>query len=276
MAIFRQIQTSFWQDTFILDLTPEEKYFYLYLMTNSRTTACGVYELPSKIIEMETGYNRETIEKLLKRFIEYGKIDYDFSTKEIFLKNWLKNNSNYLKSPATLACIKKELKSLKTVCFIEIINTFLDPHQTPSIPPKDPSGDTGYMIQDNIYKYNENLKKFEFHENYSQNYEPDEIIIHKDGYDKIKAWQTSCLKDDDWLSSVLTDYCADAYGQNRTPTEHTRKILKFIINRNKGIFEKKNNKTVPFPSKNKPPEPDVSKNPAYKVRTPEELKEIYK
>lgn len=46
MAVFRQIHIDFWQDGFILDLTPEEKYFYLYLMTNSKTTQCGVYELP--------------------------------------------------------------------------------------------------------------------------------------------------------------------------------------------------------------------------------------
>ena len=58
MAVYRQVQTSYWQDAFVLDLTPEEKFFYMYLMTNSKTTQCGIYELPKKVIEMETGYNR--------------------------------------------------------------------------------------------------------------------------------------------------------------------------------------------------------------------------
>ncbi|RKH69918.1 DNA replication protein DnaD, partial [Corallococcus sp. AB032C] len=57
MAKFRQIHVDFWQDSFVIELTPEEKYFYLYLMTNSKTSQCGIYELPKKIIEMDTGYN---------------------------------------------------------------------------------------------------------------------------------------------------------------------------------------------------------------------------
>ena len=32
MAKYRQLYTEFWSDSFVLELTPEEKYFYLYLM----------------------------------------------------------------------------------------------------------------------------------------------------------------------------------------------------------------------------------------------------
>ena len=31
MAKYRQLHTTFWDDTLILDLTPEQKYFYIYL-----------------------------------------------------------------------------------------------------------------------------------------------------------------------------------------------------------------------------------------------------
>ena len=50
MAVYRNVHIEFWQDGFILDLTPEEKYFYIYLMTNSKTSQCGIYELPKRII----------------------------------------------------------------------------------------------------------------------------------------------------------------------------------------------------------------------------------
>jgi hypothetical protein len=69
VAIYRQVHVDFWQDGFVLDLTPEEKYFFLYLMTNSKTTQCGIYELPKRIIETETGYNRETVEKAARSFL---------------------------------------------------------------------------------------------------------------------------------------------------------------------------------------------------------------
>lgn len=116
MAKYRQIQTEFWSDGFVLDLTPEEKYFYLYIMTNSKTSQCGIYELPKRIIEMETGYNRETVDKFLKRFKEYKKIEYCDETKEIMILNWLKynqpNNTNAIK------CVNKELKEVKNREFI--------------------------------------------------------------------------------------------------------------------------------------------------------------
>ena len=53
-------------------------------MTNSKTSQCGIYELPKRIIETETGYNRETVDKLLNRFVEYKKIKYCKETGEIF------------------------------------------------------------------------------------------------------------------------------------------------------------------------------------------------
>ncbi|EJO5349515.1 DnaD domain protein [Clostridium botulinum] len=119
MAKYRQLHTQFWSDGFVLDLTPEEKYFYLYLMSNSKTSQCGTYELPLRIIEMETGYNRETVIKLIKRFIDYKKIKYDEETKEIMIFNWVKynvpNNINSIK------CINKELKNIKNKEFIKIL-----------------------------------------------------------------------------------------------------------------------------------------------------------
>ena len=90
MAVYRHIHIDYWQDGFVLDLTPEEKYFYIYLMTNSKTSQCGIYELPKRIIETETGYNRETVDKLLNRFIDYKKIVYCEETREVFLMNWNK------------------------------------------------------------------------------------------------------------------------------------------------------------------------------------------
>lgn len=119
MAKYRQVHVEFWQDGFVLDLTPEEKYFYLYLMTNSKTSQCGVYELPKRIIETETGYNRESVDKLLKRFIDYGKILYDEQTKEIMLVNWLKYNR--IASPKVISCVNKEISQIKSEMFLNAI-----------------------------------------------------------------------------------------------------------------------------------------------------------
>jgi len=124
MAVYRQVHVSFWQDPFILNLTPEEKYFYLYLMTNSKTSQCGIYEISKKVMMFETGYNLETVEKLLNRFIEYGKVAYDEETGEIFLLNWPKYNWN--KSDRVLRCIAKELEQVKSNRLLEAYNKTMD------------------------------------------------------------------------------------------------------------------------------------------------------
>ena len=111
MAIYRQVQISFWQDSFVLNLTPEEKFFYLYLLTNSKTNQIGIYELPKKVMCFETGYNDETIDKLLNRFIDYGKVKYCEETKEVFIINWIKHNLN--SSPKVLAKAAKDLEEVK-------------------------------------------------------------------------------------------------------------------------------------------------------------------
>jgi hypothetical protein len=119
MAVYRQVQTAFWQDDFVLQLTPEEKYFYLYLLTNSKTKQCGIYQLPMQVIIMETGYNQETAEKLLKRFWDYGKIIYNTRTREIAILNWPKYNP--MESPKTRACVERELKEVKDKSLIGTI-----------------------------------------------------------------------------------------------------------------------------------------------------------
>ena len=119
MAVYRHIHIDYWQDGFVLDLTPEEKYFYIYLMTNSKTSQCGLYELPKRIIETETGYNRETVGKLLNRFIDYKKIVYCEETREVFLMNWIKHNK--IVSPKVKKCVYEELKKIKSM---DMVNLF--------------------------------------------------------------------------------------------------------------------------------------------------------
>lgn len=117
MAVYRQVHVSFWQDAFVLDLNSQEKYFYLYLMTNSKTSQCGIYELSMRIIEMDTGYDRKTVESLLDKFQEYGKILYCKETKEVMLLNWLK--FNFVNSPKVKSCMTKELAEVKNKEFLK-------------------------------------------------------------------------------------------------------------------------------------------------------------
>ncbi|QII82615.1 DnaD domain-containing protein [Jeotgalibaca arthritidis] len=115
MAIYRQIQISFWQDELIIELEPEEKYFYLYLMTNDKTTQCGVYRINEKIVAFDTGYSIEKVRELLQVFVAKKRIMYNQEHKELFLLNWLKFNK--ASSPKVAVVVDRELANIKTIEF---------------------------------------------------------------------------------------------------------------------------------------------------------------
>jgi hypothetical protein len=119
MAKYRQIHTTFWNDPLILDLTPEQKYFYLYLLTNPNVKQAGIYEISIRQITYHTGYNKETVEKLLELFVGLNKIVLSKKTNEIAIVNFLKYN--YSASPTVKKCIEKELDEVKNKELIKYI-----------------------------------------------------------------------------------------------------------------------------------------------------------
>ncbi|WP_240390742.1 hypothetical protein [Bacillus sp. Y1] len=49
MARYRIVRTDFWKNPVINEqLNGEEKYFYLYLLTNPNTTQIGIYKIYEK------------------------------------------------------------------------------------------------------------------------------------------------------------------------------------------------------------------------------------
>lgn len=126
MAIFRKIHTSFWSDSFTSELERDKKLFYLYLLTNDRTTQCGIYEITKKQISYDLGYSIDTVSKFIKEFEKLGKIKYNDNTKEVAIKNWLKYNGST--SPKVQSCINKELKFVKDTLLIQYLSS-IDTYQ---------------------------------------------------------------------------------------------------------------------------------------------------
>lgn len=113
MAIFRCVSPNFWTDPKVDDdFTPEDKYFYLYLLTNPHTSLSGCYELGKKQASRELGYNEDVVDRLIRRMeIVHGVIRYDKTTKEVLLLNWHKYN--WSKSPKCLKGVEYSLKNIK-------------------------------------------------------------------------------------------------------------------------------------------------------------------
>ena len=121
MAIYRSVHLSFWTDNKVEDeFTPEDKYFYLYLLTNPQTNICGCYEVSWSQLTRQTGYNKDTIIRLLDRFENVHKIiKFNAENKEILIIHWHKYNWN--KSEKTLTGVEKVASYIKTESFKEYI-----------------------------------------------------------------------------------------------------------------------------------------------------------
>ena len=87
----RSINTKFWDDPFIQDLTPSEKLLFLYLITNPLTNLLGIYEISIKRISFDTGLSKEIILKGLESFETIKKIFYQ--NNFIIIPNFLKNQN---------------------------------------------------------------------------------------------------------------------------------------------------------------------------------------
>lgn len=119
MATFRKIHVSFWSDAFVSELNDKSKLFYLYLMTNERTTQLGAYEITKKQMAYDLGYSIETISKLILEIQKSGRIMYNDQTSEIALKNW--NRYNFNPSSKVKSLVDKEIARIKDKGLIEYL-----------------------------------------------------------------------------------------------------------------------------------------------------------
>ncbi|WP_050583527.1 hypothetical protein [Bacillus cereus] len=120
MAKYRHVQTCFWSDPRVSEeMTPEDKFFYLYLLTNEHTHQIGVYRITKKQIAFELGYSIESVKSLLERFIKHHKIVvYNEKTREICILNWGKYNLKKGGKPIE-DCIKKELEVIEDLSLVQ-------------------------------------------------------------------------------------------------------------------------------------------------------------
>lgn len=134
MAKGRFISTNFWMDGKVEDdFTPEDKYGYLWCLTNPHTNLCGCYEVSIKQIAHELGYNTDTAERLLKRLDgAHNVVRYSAATKELLVLNWYRYNwtaSEKLDKP-----LLAEIRAVKCDRFREYLAVRYNERETVATP----------------------------------------------------------------------------------------------------------------------------------------------
>ena len=126
MALFRHVRTEFWRDAKVLEeMTPEDKLFFLYILTNGNTTQIGIYKIPKKQMAFELGYSVESINTLIDRFENHYKvIRYNPKTRELAIKRWGKYNLVKGGKPI-IDCVKKEVKEVKDKSLLAYVAQYI-------------------------------------------------------------------------------------------------------------------------------------------------------
>ena len=134
MAKYRHVYTSFWNDPRVVEeMTAEDKYFYLYLLTNEYTTQIGIYSITKKQMAFDLGYSPESVGALLQRFANHHNIiRYNDETRELAIKNWAKYNLQKGGKPI-LDCVRKELSQVKDTSLIQYVGEFVEKPEIKSL-----------------------------------------------------------------------------------------------------------------------------------------------
>lgn len=115
---YRQFRVNFWTANDMLEFTPEQKYFYIYLFTNKHVNLAGLMEISDKVVALETGFNVETVQKLYDFMEEKGKVKRKGIW--IWVVNFIPNQSqtSIKVRQGALNCLK-ECKELELVSEIK-------------------------------------------------------------------------------------------------------------------------------------------------------------
>lgn len=114
---FNIVDAAFWTDPVVVDdFTPEDKYFYLYLLTSPHANVSGCYAISFKQMADELGYSKDTVERLVERFVSVHKVvDYDKDNKEILIHKWGKYH--WTTSDKYIVALNKKIAMIKTERF---------------------------------------------------------------------------------------------------------------------------------------------------------------
>lgn len=193
MGIKRIIDTTFWTDEKVMSLfSPEDKLFYLYLMTNPHTTQLGVYRIINKQMAFEVGYSSEVIEVLIDRFeTKYGMIRYNRKTCEIAIRNYLRYSIVKGGKPV-LDLLLREAKEVKDQSLVKYVMDGAKRSDNSTVQ----DFISQYIFNDND---NDNDNDDSYHESYHESYhDSSKPALEKEKRHKYGQYSNVLLSDSDY------------------------------------------------------------------------------
>jgi hypothetical protein len=128
----RMIRSRFWRDDYIqTKLNPLDRYLFLYFITNDKTNISGIYEVPLKIIAVDTGLDMGELERSMLPTLK-EKIAY--YNGWVIIKNFQKHQN--IESPSIVRAIQKEILKIPkevleyaiSIGYLHLVDTLSTPY----------------------------------------------------------------------------------------------------------------------------------------------------
>ena len=87
---YKSIHEGFWTDPKITELSSENKFVYLYFITNPHTHFSGIYYLPKQIIKVETSLTDRSIHRGIDTLSRGNFVVFDDKLRLIFVRKMLR------------------------------------------------------------------------------------------------------------------------------------------------------------------------------------------
>ena len=90
--MYTKVESRFWQDEKMRDVSDEARYLMLYLLTSPHRNVLGFYFLPEPYACFDLGWTTEQFRERLEELLKKGLIKYDETAHVVLIKNFLKHN----------------------------------------------------------------------------------------------------------------------------------------------------------------------------------------
>lgn len=89
--MYRQVDTGTWDDPWFAELDPDAKLLFLYMLTNRRSTAAGVFEITLRAMSFETGLDTKRVNRALE--LISSRVEWWPEHQIVWVKNFLRHQA---------------------------------------------------------------------------------------------------------------------------------------------------------------------------------------
>lgn len=89
--MYRQVDTGTWDDPWFAELEPDGKLLFLYLLTNRRSTAAGVFEITARAMAFETGLDTKRVKAALDSVA--SRVSWWPEHQVVWVRNFLRHQA---------------------------------------------------------------------------------------------------------------------------------------------------------------------------------------